>query len=173
MDRRREMGLPIDRRTFLGASLAFAFAPLEALAKSEGLESALQTSPLVYISPLRSDGSESTCHGEVWYAWLDGAVVINTGNKVWKTRALERGLDGARIWVGDHGPWKKMLGRNEAFRQAPSFDARAERVKDEALLERLLATYEEKYPEEFGRWREPMRDGFHDGSRVLIRYSPL
>ena len=36
----------------------------------------LDESPFVYISPLKRDGSESTCHGELWYAWLDDAVVV-------------------------------------------------------------------------------------------------
>lgn len=133
---------------------------------------ALEKSEFVYVSPLRSDGSESTCHGEVWYGWLDGAVVINTAPGTWKARALAKGLDRARIWVGDYGRWKRMLGTSDDFRKGPSFYARAERSRDEALLERLLALYDEKYPEEIGRWRDRMRQGFHDGSRLLVRYVP-
>ena len=83
-------------------------------------------------------------------------------------RALERGLDRARVWVGDHGRWKALIGRNEDFRKAPSFDARAEVVKDDALLDALLARFEEKYPAEIANWRDKMRSGYHDGSRVLI-----
>ena len=33
----------------------------------------LERSAFVYVSPLKSDGAESRCHGEVWYGWLDGA----------------------------------------------------------------------------------------------------
>ena len=127
----------------------------------------------MYISPLRSDGSESTCHGEVWFAWLDGAVVINTAPGTWKARALERGLDRARIWVGDHGRWKGLLGTSDAFRQAPRFDARARSVRDEALLDRLLAAYERKYPDEIDAWRDRMRRGYHEGKRLLVRYEPI
>jgi hypothetical protein len=126
----------------------------------------------VYISPLRSDGSESSCHGEVWFGWIDGAVVVNTGPDRWKSRAIARGLDGARIWVGDHGRWKKMIGENEAFRAAPSFDARAEIAKSPGLIDRLLTQYDVKYPAEIGEWREKMKTGVADGSRVLIRYTP-
>ena len=132
----------------------------------------LERSPFVYVSPRKGDGAESRCHGEVWFGWLDGSVVVITGSERWKARALARGLDRARIWVGDHGTWKGMLGANEEFRQAPAFDARASVSKDEKLLDRLLATYERKYPEEIGHWRDKMRQGFHDGSRVLIRYTP-
>ena len=84
-----------------------------------------------------------------------------------------RGLDRARIWVGDFGRWKGLLGKNEDFRRGPSFDARAEFVEDVRVLDRLLAQYDEKYPAEIGEWRDRMRNGFADGSRVLIRYRPL
>ena len=132
----------------------------------------LTSSPYVYISPLKMDGEESRCHGEVWYAWIDGAVVVTVASDRWKARALKRGLHGARIWVGDHGRWKGVLANNEAFREAPSFGARGEIVTDEQVLEQLLAAYDQKYPKEIGRWRDRMRSGYHDGSRVLIRYVP-
>ena len=65
-----------------------------------------------------------------------------------------------------------MVGHNEAFRDAPSFEARASVVRDESLLDRLLALYGTKYPDEIGKWRDRMRQGYADGSRVLIRYRP-
>ena len=87
----------IDRRTFLGAAGAVLLWPAaRALgahheageAKSaapEGLTDAvLEKTGFVYVSPLQKDGSESTCHGEVWYGWLDGAVVIITSADTWK-----------------------------------------------------------------------------------------
>jgi len=162
----------LDRRGFLCGSLALLLAPA-ALARSAELEQALQTSRFVYVSPLRADGSESTCHGEVWFGWIDGAVVINTSGQTWKARALQRGLDRARIWVGDHGRWKQLLGSNERFRQAPSFEARAERLKDDATLDRLLSIYDGKYPDEIDEWRDRMRSGYASGSRILIRYTPV
>ena len=107
-------------------------------------------------------------------SWLDGAVVITTGSDRWKARAIDRGLDTARIWVGDYGRWKKLAGRNEAFRQAPHFDAKGAMLPNDALLlERLLAQFERKYPDEIGRWRDKMRSGYLDGSRVLLRYTPV
>jgi hypothetical protein len=162
----------IDRRSFLGGCLAAALGPV-ALVRAAERDDALKKSGLVYISPLRADGSESTCHGEVWFAWLDGSVVIITGSERWKSRAVARGLGSARIWVGDHGPWKRLgVVSNEAFRSAPSFDADAAIVKDAALLDRLLAEFERKYPDEIGQWRDKMRSGYADGSRVLVRYTP-
>jgi len=166
----------IHRREFLLAALAGALAPralARAAAAEPALDAALERSGFVYVSPLRADGQESTCHGEVWFGWLDGAVVLITARERWKARAVLSGQDRARIWVGDHGTWKQLIGKSEDFRRAPSFEARAAIAKDPALLERLLATFERKYPEEIGRWRERMRQGFADGSRVLIRYTPL
>ena len=172
---------PITRRRFtsalawgaLGAStLAWAAAPSRAAAPAS--PKLLDESPFVYISPLKRDGSESTCHAELWYAWLDDAVVVIVASDRWKATALTRGLDRARIWVGDHGLWKTWYGgRNEAFRDAPNFVGKGEAVKDAALLDRLLARYETKYPDEIADWRDAMRNGYADGTRTLIRYSPV
>jgi hypothetical protein len=173
------MKVRIDRRSFIGASVGFLLWPFARAAgaeKSSPLSAAalraLSESPYVYVSPLRSDGQESRCHGEVWFGWMDGAVVIITASDRWKARSVRRGLDRARIWVGDFGRWKGLLGRNEDFRRGPSFEARAEFVEDVDVLDRLLARYEQKYPDEIGEWRDRMRKGFADGSRVLIRYRP-
>jgi hypothetical protein len=186
MARASEPRLPsgprLGRRALLAAGAGWvatlALAPVlrPRPARAEGLPGPtrrlLETSGFVYVSPLRADGSESTCHGEVWYGWLDGAVVLITARDAWKSRALARGLDRARIWVGDHGRWKQLLGRNEAFREAPHFEARAERSEDAALLDRLMRTYRTKYPEEIGTWEPRMRAGFASGERWLLRYVP-
>src|SRR5262245_19805902 len=60
---------------------------------------ALDKAPLVYISPLRKSGSESRCHGEVWYFMDGGHVVIGTNPGRWNGRAVKQGLDRARLWV--------------------------------------------------------------------------
>ena len=170
----------IKRRDFVVGSVAaaaVASAPMllsrVARAKDLPAESLLTDSEFVYISPLKTDGSESTCHGEVWYGWLDGAVVIVTSKDSWKARSLAKGLGSARVWVGNHGRWKGNLGsRNEEFRKAPSFDAKLERSKDEALLDELMALYRSKYPAEIAKWEPRFRDGFASGERVMLRYLP-
>jgi hypothetical protein len=169
----------VNRRTFLGAAAGAALWPFVRGATRAFAAEALPTdllakSPFVYISPLLADGKESTCHSEVWFGWLDGAVLINTAPTTWKSRALAAGRTRARIWVGDHGRVKGMLGsRNEAFRSAPHFDARVDSVKNgDALLERLLVLYEQKYPREIASWRDKMRAGYQSGDRLLLRYTP-
>ena len=179
---RFETGFAIDRRTFVAGAGAWLLWPrIAAAAHHEGAgglsaetQKALETSPYVYVSPLKSDGEESRCHGEVWYSWLDGAVVLNTTKGAWKARAVERGLKSARVWVGDHGRWKTALGgKNEAFRAAPMFNAAVERVTDAAVNERMLKDFDVKYPGSIDRWRDKMRDGFASGERHLLRYTPV
>ena len=159
----------IDRRTFIGASASALLAPI-AFARGAELDAALVGSEYAYISPLLASGGESTCHGEVWYAWLDGSAVMITARDRWKARAVRRGLTTARVWLGDHGRWKRLLGTSEDFRAAPYYDARVEVSSDPQLLDRMLAAFEKKYPAEIADWREKMRSGFKDGSRTLLRY---
>jgi hypothetical protein len=171
-------GSAISRRVFLVGAAALLLWPFARRVRAdEALPApalaALRTSPFVYVSPLRADGSESRCHAEVWFGWIDGAVVLTTGKATWKARALSRGLDRARLWVGDFGSWKTLGIPSERFRSAPHFDARASRVTDAAVNERLLAVYDAKYPDSIGRWRDKMREGFRSGERVVIRYEPI
>ncbi len=171
----------LDRRRFLAAALALLVgSPRRSLAdevRSTALPEtalrALEASEFVYVSPLRGDGNESTCHAEVWYGWLDGTVVLVTSTGTWKARSVARGLDRARLWVGSHGRWKTPLGRSEEFLKAPSFVGRARVSKDAALLEELIAVYEKKYPAEIGRWRDRFRQGLASGERVLLIYEPV
>jgi hypothetical protein len=158
----------------LGASAAAALVwPQRARAAlAADVTGLLEKSGFVYVSPLKHDGAESRCHGEVWYGWLDGRVVLITAKTSWKARALEGGLARARIWVGDHGRVGRILGENDAFRKAPSFEAAAARSQDAALLDRLMATYRRKYPNEIGSWEPRMRSGFASGERVLLTYTP-
>ena len=152
---------------------ASAAPPPSSSPLSASTRALLEKSEFVYVSPLRSDGRESTCHGEVWYGWDEGSVALITARTTWKGRALAAGLDRARLWVGNHGRWKGLLFNNEDFRNAPSFEARARIDPDPALLERLMQLYAVKYPAEFSDWEPAMRDGFETGERVIIRYSPL
>ena len=138
-------------------------------ALSEAAQSELQSSPLVYVSPLRRDGQESTCHGEVWFFWDQGSVALATDADSWKSRAVKSGHDSARIWVGDFGPVKKAA---DKYRSAPTILAKAPRDQDPAASERLLAAFAKKSESSWGKWETYFREGLADGSRFLIRYTP-
>ena len=158
----------------LGAAAlaALAWPQRSSAALGSDVTGLLERSEFVYVCPLKSDGSESRCHGEVWYGWLDADVVLITARTSWKARAVARGLERTRIWVGDHGRVGGFLGGGDAFRRGPSFEARAQRSSDGALLERLMTTYRLKYPKEIGSWESRMRSGFESAERILIRYVP-
>jgi hypothetical protein len=155
-----------------GALVALAWPARSRAALPADAIALLERSGFVYVSPLKSDGAESRCHGEVWYGWLDGRVVLITSSTSWKARALARGLARTRIWVGDHGRVGRVLGSGDAYRKAPTFEATATLSKDAALLDHLMATYRRKYPNEIGSWEPRMRSGFTSGERVLIAYTP-
>ena len=157
----------------VGAAAALAWPSRSRAALGADVTGLLARSGFVYVSPLKSDGSESSCHAEVWFGWLDDAVVLITASTGWKARALARGLDRAHIWVGDHGRVGRVLGSGDAYRQAPSFEARAAQSKDAALLDRLMAAYRRKYPNEISSWEPRMRAGFASRERILIRYTPV
>jgi len=170
--------LPWSRREFLkgagivlaGAALppAFARAESESIVLPAATLELLGKSGFIYVSPLKSDGNESSCHGEAWFFRDGDDAVLATASDTWKAKALGKGLDRARVWVGDHG--RVRLG-NEKFRKAPSFEARASLDKDPAAFERLLAAFAGKYPDEWDKWEPRFRKGYADGSRIVIRYS--
>lgn len=175
---RRDWSSSWSRRELLrGAGLLWGSVSLwprlgfgeERYALSESTKLALGSSRLVYLSPLHADGRESRCHGEVWFFQDGSDVVVVTAKDRWKARALGKGWDRARIWVGDFGPVKQA---GDRFRAAPTFVARAGLEPDRAAFDRLLAAFGSKYPEEWGKWEPRFKQGYADGSRVLIRYRP-
>ena len=149
---------------------AAAFWPRRSWAADEpAWLAAARTSPLVYVSPLLKDGSESRCHGEVWFFVDGGDVVLATAAKTWKAQALGLGRDRARVWVGDFGPYQKAP---EKVKTAPSFVASARLDTDRAVFDRLLAAYAVKYPDEWAKWKPRFESSYADGTRVVIRYKP-
>ena len=161
------------RELLKGAGLllgALAFAPRAraedppAFALPADASAEFEKAPLVYISPLKRNGSESRCHGEVWYFMDGGDVVIGTSPDRWKGRALKQGLDRARLWV--------PKGSGD-FRGGYTFVGRASIDSDPGTFDRLLARYAQKYPDEWGTWGPRFKKGRADGTRVLIRYKPV
>ncbi len=162
---------PLTRREWmLGSAALFASAlmPRALWAElAEGTARALASSQLVYISPLLVDGSESACHGEVWFVTDGEDVLVVTSAERWRAEAVRRGLNRARLWVGEHGIWTRS---DEAFKASPSYDATAR--LEEYGHAAALGAFGRKYPDEWGSWGPRFRKGLADGSRVLIRYTP-
>ena len=130
----------------------------------------LGKSRFVYISPLHGDGAESRCHGEVWFSFDRGAVLIATAHDAWKASAVRSGRLRARIWVGDFGP---ISGARERLPDAPVFDARAAMDTDPEAFERLMQDFGRKYSDEWEKWEPRFRKGYAEGTRLVIRYEPM
>ena len=182
--RRPPIEAALSRRSFVSAAGALAVglllprsgwanSPAESSASTSASSgkalAASRTSPLIYVSPLKANGLESHCHGEVWFVADDEDLLVVTNPERWRAACLGKGLDRARIWVGDHGLWKKSGG---AFRKAPSYVARGSIDADPAVHARALEAFGKKYADEWGKWGPRFQKGLASGERVLIRYSP-
>ena len=166
----------LNRRTVLGGA---ALAPFLVLARrgrgqpaapEPAAAAALRSSPLVYLTPIKSDGEESRCKAEIWFAYHDGAVFVVTPADAWRTEAIGRGLTRTRLWVGDFGVWTRA---DDAFRAAPELMATGS-VEDDAETHALvLAAMGEKYAGAgWGNWGPRFEKGLADGERVMLRYTP-
>ena len=161
------------RRTILaGISLAPAIPLLTRAAWAGEVatpEDKLETSRLVYLTPIKSNGEESRCKAEIWFAHDAGNVYVVTPPDAWRAQAVRQGLTRARIWVGDFGVWTQADG---AFRDAPEFMATASIETDAAVHARILETMGGKYADTgWSRWGPRFHEGLVDGSRVMIRYA--
>jgi len=135
-----------------------------------GLQAAMAESDLVYVTPLRSNGRESSCQAEVWFVADGGDAVVVTASDAWRARAVNQGLDRARVWVGDVGVWTDADG---AYKALPSTVASASMITDPAEHARLLEVFGDKYSLEWIIWGPRFRNGLKEGSRVMIRYAPV
>ncbi len=136
---------------------------------SAALPEGADSSRLIYITPIKRDGSESTCQGEVWFMREGDDLFVVTQSDAWRARAVAVGQDVAKIWVGDVGVWT----RNPEYVELPSFMARASLVSDASLHAGLLEKFGRKYSDEWPVWGPRWKNGLADGSRVLLRYQPV
>ena len=153
------------------AAVVLAGVPprLRAQTGAADLSRALVESELVYLSPLRSDGSLSQCQAEVWFAYVDDAIFVVTASDAWRAQAVTRGLQQTHVWVGDVGQWRSS---REAYLQLPALKAQADFVRETDAQTRVLAAMGGKYSAEWGAWGPRFRNGLADGSRVMLRYQP-
>ena len=158
----------ITRRTLLRTAVAAAVVAPFARG-NEARQTAMAESPLIYLTPLQSSGAESRCQAEIWYAVHAGAMYVVTRTDAWRSEAIRRGLDRARIWVGDVGNWRRADGR---YRNLPVVEATASVEMDAAGREQVLAAMGVKYADEWPTWGPRFRNALADGSRVMLKYQP-
>jgi len=146
---------PIRSAAPLLALLVLPWAALAAL--SPELQKALDDSKYVYISSTRKNGTLSA-PAEIWFLFHDGAVYVGTRPTSWRVKRIKAGRPDAKIAVGSVN--------------GPSFTASGSLVNDPSVQELLYKTYARKYPEGWQTHEQAFRDGFKDGSRVLVKYVP-
>ncbi|MDG2277905.1 MAG: hypothetical protein P8L31_08065 [Pseudomonadales bacterium] len=153
------------RRTVI-QSLAFGatFAPMCAINGHAGT-----VSPLIYLSPFKGNGQLSRCQAEVWFVADKADFVVVTAVDAWRAKALGRGLDTARVWVGNEGQWQRSRGR---YKSLPSLRTTVAREDNTTAQARLLTKFGQKYAGEWGAWGPRFKRGLADGSRVMLRYKP-
>ena len=154
------------RRIVLGASLT-PFLPLLGVVV-DSTQEALTKSRLIYLTPIKSDGSESKCKGEIWFLYDgDSHVHVVTQYEAWRANAIRQGLTSARIWVGEFGIWTRA---GVSYRTAPELMLEGAIEDDVSAQDTVLSTMGEKYADEWGVWGPRFREGLRDDSRVMLRY---
>ncbi len=162
----------ISRRVLLKAAVAApaaAVLPVRANPSPPSWFRGLNESALIYLSPLKRDGSESRCQAEVWFVFDGTDIFVCSKKDTWRARAAGKGLKNARIWVGDLGPWK---GTDGEYRKLPNLEAEVSRVTEASVLDGILDRFGDKYALEWLLWGPRFRNGLADGSRVMLRYHP-
>ena len=152
--RRREMLkiITIATAIAIGWSGLSAASELPAAVKDQ-----LATSKYVYIASQRKHGDFGK-PAEIWFMYHDGAVWVGTLPTSWRVKRIKAGRPTAKIAVG------KVDG--------PTFEATGSIVSDAKMQELLMATYAKKYSDGWATFSDRFRNGFKDGSRVLVKYVP-
>lgn len=160
----------ISRRNF---SIGLAATPLIARAavtfSVEDIVKKLETSKLIYLTPIKSNGDESKCKAEIWFIYHESNIYLVTPSDAWRTEAIKMGLNKARIWVGEFGNWRRA---NDAFRDAPELMATADIVAESEIHSEVLDAMGAKYTAEWNTWGPRFKSALEDGSRAMLRYSP-
>ena len=74
--------MSMNRRQVLNQGVALfasslALSPVS-IAREHPRVAALKKSSLIYLSPILSNGSDSKCHGEVWFVYHEDDVIVVT-----------------------------------------------------------------------------------------------
>lgn len=147
----------------LGTVMAGAALPLRA----QVVPPAADTSRVIYLTPIKSNGGESRCQAEIWFVHHAGAFYVVTAQDAWRARAVGQGLDRARIWVGDVGVWSKEA----RYKSLPMVTATASLVTDDLTHAEILKVFGGKYVDEWSTWGPRWQRGLADGSRVMLKYA--
>lgn len=163
------------RRPFQLAAILLLFvlvAPAPGAALSNDLNDQLASAKYVYISSSRKDGKFGK-PSEIWFLLVDGSVYVGTRPTSWRVRRIKAGRPRAKIWVGAPNGPSNFNATESDLKGMPSFEASGELVNDAKLQEKMFEVYAKKYSEGWGQHESSFRNGFKDGSRVMVKYTPV
>jgi hypothetical protein len=158
------------RQVIAGMGAMLAWLPMARAKAAQALARAMEDSALIYITPIQSSGKESQCQSEVWFAHDGIDMFVCTGTDTWRARAAKKGLNRARVWIGDLGVWTSTKGK---YRKLPSVDTQVTVIDNKDEQARVLKLFGQKYTLQWVVWGRRFRAGLDDGSRTLLRYRPI
>ena len=88
----------------------------------------------------------------------------------WRARAARKGLNRARVWIGNLGVWKSTKGK---YRELPSVETQVTVIDNKDEQARVLKLFGQKYTLQWLVWGRRFRAGLDDGSRTMLRYRPI
>lgn len=135
---------------------------------SQDIGAKLQSSDLIYLTPIKTNGKESRCQSEIWYVWDGLDIYVCTKSKSWRATASRLGLEHTRIWVGDLGVWTKA-----DYKKLPRISAVSSIISDTKAHDKALEMFGDKYPVGWLRWGSVFKKELANGERSLIRYRPV
>ena len=125
----------------------------------------LETAKLIYLTPIKTDGEESKCQGEVWFVYLDSKLYVTTATDAWRAEAIRKDLTDARIWIGDYGVWTRA---EEKYKEGPELMLDGSIFDDEDQLPDILEAFTEKYGT--GRYPRVFKEEIEEEKRVVLEY---
>tara|TARA_R110002110_G_scaffold113729_2_gene282233 strand:- start:210 stop:707 length:498 start_codon:yes stop_codon:yes gene_type:complete len=158
------------RRGFLKATAAASLTGLLNPVLAESIQSGLNASDLVYLTPIQSNGTESACQAEIWFVYDGSAIYVCTDTNSWRAAAPRLGLTMTRIWVGDLGRWQSTNGE---YKNLPALMASASIESKPAEQQRVLELFGDKYSMSWLLWGPRFRKGLKNGSQTLLKYQPV
>lgn len=156
----------MQRRSFI--KFAASVPALSLLTSTQA--NTLAGSPLIYVSPFKSNGELSSCQAEVWFVADGQDMYVVTAADAWRAQAVGQGLTRTQVWIGDVGLWHNADGK---WRDLPAQLSEASIEQGAVQHARLLEIFGRKYADEWGTWGPRFKRGLADGSRVMLKYSPV
>lgn len=159
--------------SLLGSGIAafpklFAEKPFPEKPFPEKIGSTLQSSDLIYLTPIQTNGQESSCQAEIWFVWDGLDIYVCTKTASWRATAPRLGLEHTRIWIGDLGVWTKAK-----YKELPRIEAVSSIIEDPMTVHKSLEMFGKKYPLGWIRWGSTFKKELASGERSLVRYRPV